>query len=185
MVGLANLITQIYANKAELVTENGMLGLKGPKGLPQFIYDEVHEMKDELLEAITADPAQPDSLGWSSRMALYRHALRHLEYVIGRDGLDIERACEVLCPPSVAAEKLNEALLGGEFKEFRAALKEYIHAALKAGGAQPRIPQAKATPVLLCPHGYNPRACWLCTEPKELGFDAKLLTDKERERICP
>lgn len=124
---IGNLITEIYANGAELLVEGSRIGIKGNP--PQFIYNEVEECKKELLEALTGDPLQGP--GWEARTALYREALRYLDDLIERDELDEEATTRALCRPETA-DRLNEAWLSGDFEEYRAALKNYVRVGLRA-----------------------------------------------------
>jgi hypothetical protein len=119
MVRLANLVTEIYANGAELLVSRGRLGIRGNP--PQFIYNEIEENKDLLLQALTGDPLSGP--GWEVRTVLYRQALRWLDERTPEDLK--EKVTRALCKENVV-EKLNEAWLSGNFEEFRAALKGYI-----------------------------------------------------------
>jgi len=135
MVKLANLVTEIYANGAELLVKDSKVGIKGKP--PQFIYNEVAEPenKQKLLEVLTGDPlAGP---GWEARTALYREALSYLDHLIKRDGLNGERATEALCQLETN-DKLNKVWLDGTFDEFRAALKDYVRTGLMAARGLPR-----------------------------------------------
>lgn len=126
-VKLANLVTAIYANGAELLVDGKRVGIKGNP--PQFIYNEIEESKRELLEALTGDPLSGP--GWEARSALYSQALRYLDDLIERDGLDKEAATRALCREAVA-DKLNKAWLSGDFEEFRRVLKDYVRTGLRA-----------------------------------------------------
>jgi hypothetical protein len=125
VVRLANLVTEIYANGAELIVEGSRLGIKGNP--PQFIYNEVEENKKKLLEALTGDPLLGP--GWEVRTALYKEALRWLDERTPEEARD--RVTAALCRQSTT-EALNTIWIDGTFEEFRAALKEYVRTGLRA-----------------------------------------------------
>src|SRR5215204_2055429 len=115
MVKLANLVTEIYANGAELLVEGSRLGIKGNP--PQRIYNEVEEHKKELLEALRGDPLSGP--GREIREALFREALRWIDR---QAPAEVRKVTKALCHPSTV-EHLNNVWIDGTFDEFRAALK--------------------------------------------------------------
>lgn len=124
-VKLANLITEIYANGAELLVEGSMLGIKGNP--PQRIYNEVEEHKRELLEALTGDPLSGE--GWQIRLALAKQADTWLFEMIPEEAEErVTRALE----RNSTIDPFSEVWANGTFEEFRAALKEYIRTGLMA-----------------------------------------------------
>lgn len=153
MNSFGKLVATIYAAGARLVVVDRSLGIDGD--LPKDLRKEVRRHREELLEAFTGDPlAYP---GYDARNALYQQALSYVDREIlehyGEHEQDQqgvwrvvpcleseaakERATKVLCKESVA-DALNRAWTGGDFEEFRKALKRYVRAGLDA--AEGKIP---------------------------------------------
>ena len=135
---LQAIVTEVYANGGSLVVsaDGKRIGLKAePGGAANRLYREIKENKQKLLEVLTGDPlAGP---GWEARTALFREALRYLDSLIERDGLNGERATKALCQQE-PNDKLNKAWVDGTFDEFRAALKDYVRTGLMAARGLPR-----------------------------------------------
>jgi hypothetical protein len=99
----------------------------------------VRAHKGELLEALVGDPLEGS--GWEARTALYRRALRWLDGEVEKMGPEdparVRAAVDALCRQDVA-EPLNAAWCGGDFGEFRAALREHVKVGLRAARGKAR-----------------------------------------------
>ncbi len=83
--------------------------------------------KEKLLEMLTGDPLC--GAGWEGRSALFKQALLWLDQRTPKEAK--EAVTEALCCLAVA-DQFSEVWCGGSFEEFRAALREYIGAGLRA-----------------------------------------------------
>lgn len=121
----------VYAAGVSLVVLDGRLAVDGE--MPEELRERVRAHKDELLEALVGDPLEGP--GWEARTALYRRALRWLdgevEKMVPRVPARAQAAVDALCREDVA-DPLNAAWCGGDFGEFRAALREYVKVGLRA-----------------------------------------------------
>jgi len=128
---VGTVVSEVYAAGASLVVLDGGLAVDGE--IPNELTERVRAHKDELLEALVGDPLE--GFGWEARTALYRQALRWLDgevEKIGPEGtLRARAAVDALCQRQVA-DRLNRAWCGGDFEEFRAALRTYVKAGLHA-----------------------------------------------------
>jgi hypothetical protein len=126
----------VYAAGARLFVDTyGGLLIDGE--IPPDLKKQVRAHKADLLKMLTGDPLQGP--GWEGRTALYKQALKYLDRIVERKGLDQDAAVEVLCRIYVA-EKLNEGWNSPNFEDFRTALKEYIQVGLDAArGKKPKM----------------------------------------------
>jgi hypothetical protein len=124
-------VCEVYAAGANLIVLDGGLAVDGE--IPNELTERVRAHKDELLEALVGDPLEGH--GWEARAALYRSALQWLDEEIAKMRLEgtpsKQAAIDVLCRHEVA-DPLNAAWCGGDFEEFRAALREYVRVGLHA-----------------------------------------------------
>ena len=131
MKEVGELVSKIYASGARLVVLDGGLALDGE--IPDALKEKVRAHMEELLDALVGDPLEGP--GWEARTALYSQALRWLDRKVqkmGPKGTPSEQAAiDALCHQDVV-EPLNAAWCGGDFEEFRAALREYVRAGLHA-----------------------------------------------------
>ena len=124
---LGALVAGLYSAGARLtVSEDGKrVGVVGDVG--PGIDEALKAIKEELLEMLTGDPLR--GAGWDGRSALHKQARRWLDERTPKEAK--EAVTEALCCPEVV-DQLNKAWCEGSFKEFRAALREYIGAGLRA-----------------------------------------------------
>ncbi len=131
MNGIGAVVCEVYAAGASLVVLDGGLAVDGE--IPNELTERVRAHRDELLEALVGDPLE--GFGWEARTALYRQALRWLdgevEKMAPKDPTRARAAIDALCRQDVA-DPLNAAWCGGDFEEFRAALRMYVRAGLHA-----------------------------------------------------
>jgi hypothetical protein len=124
-------VCEVYAVGANLVVLEDGLAVDGE--IPDELKGKVRAHRDELLEALVGDPLEGH--GWEARAALYRSALQWLDEEIAKMRLEgtlsEQAAIEALCRHDLA-DPLNAAWCGGDFQEFRAALREYVRAGLHA-----------------------------------------------------
>jgi hypothetical protein len=146
MKEVGELVSKIYASGARLVVLDGGLALDGE--IPDALKEKVRAHREELLDALVGDPLEGP--GWEARTALYSQALRWLDRKVQKmapKGTPSEQAAiATLCHQDVV-EPLNAAWCGGDFEEFRAALREYVRAGLHAAkskdqGGNPKRPAA-------------------------------------------
>lgn len=83
--------------------------------------------KEKLLEMLTGDPLS--GAGWEGRSALYKQALLWLDERTPKEAK--EAVTQALCCLEIV-DPLNEVWCDGSFEEFRAALRTYIGAGLRA-----------------------------------------------------
>jgi hypothetical protein len=131
-------VCEVYAVGANLVVLDGGLAVDGE--IPDKLKEKVRAHRDKLLEALMGDPLE--GFGWEARTALYRQALRWLDEEVekmGPKGAPRARAAiDALCQQDVA-DPLNVAWCGGDFEQFRAALRMYVKAGLH--GAKSKDPR--------------------------------------------
>jgi hypothetical protein len=131
-------VCEVYAAGASLVVLDGGLAVDGE--IPNELTERVRAHRDELLEVLVGDPLE--GFGWEARTALYRQALRWLDGEVEKIGpestLRARAAIDALCRQDVA-DPLNAAWLGEDFREFRAALREYVRAGLHAARSKIRV----------------------------------------------
>ncbi len=129
------LVSKVYASGARLIVLDGGLAVDGE--IPAKLKEHVRAHREELLEALVGDPLEGP--GWEARTTLYRNALRWLDEEIEKvefEGALGERAAiDTLCCQEVAGP-LNAAWCGGDFEEFRAALRKYVRAGLHAAKSE-------------------------------------------------
>src|SRR5215218_2508143 len=122
---VGTVVSEVYAAGANLIVLDGGLAVDGE--IPNELTERVRAHKDELLEALVGDPLE--GFGWEARTALYRQALRWLDGEVEKMGPEapamVQAITDALCRQAVA-DPLNAAWCGGDFGEFRAALREYI-----------------------------------------------------------
>jgi hypothetical protein len=83
--------------------------------------------KEKLLEMLTGDPLY--GAGWEGRTALYKQALLWLDERTPKEAK--EAVTQELCCPELV-NQLNDVWCEGTFEEFRAALRMYVGAGLRA-----------------------------------------------------
>lgn len=134
---VGELVSEVYAAGARLVVLDSGLAVDGE--IPDTLKEHIRLHRDELLEALVGDPLE--GFGWEARTALYRQALRWLDAEVeklGSKGTPSEQAAiDTLCRQDVA-DALNAAWCGGDFEEFRAALREYVKVGLHAARSKDR-----------------------------------------------
>jgi hypothetical protein len=124
---LGALVAHLYSAGVHLVVSDdgkrvGVVGDVGP-GMEEAL----KAYKEELLQMLTGDPLR--GAGWEGRSALHKQARRWLDERTPKEAK--EAVTEALCCPEVV-DQLNRAWCEGSFEEFRAALREYIEAGLRA-----------------------------------------------------
>ncbi len=128
---VGEVICNVYAVGAQLVILDGGLGIGGE--IPDELRGKVRALRPELLEALDGDPLHGP--GWEARTALHRQALQWLSEEIEErkpgGALRATAARKVLCREDVT-NRLDTAWCDGGFDEFRAALREYAKAGLRA-----------------------------------------------------
>ena len=131
MKEVGELVSKIYASGARLVVLDGGLALDGE--ISDALKEKVRAHRGELLDALVGDPLEGP--GWEARRALYRQALRWLDAEVEKMGPKVptraRAAIDALCRQDVA-DPLNAVWCGGDFGEFRAALRLYVRAGLDA-----------------------------------------------------
>jgi hypothetical protein len=139
---VGELVSKIYVSGARLVVLDGKLAVHGE--IPDALKEKIHAHREELLEALVGDPLEGP--GWQARTTLYRIALRWLDKEIEKMGLEgtstTQAAIDALCQQDVA-DPLNAAWCGGDFEEFRAALREYVRAGLHAAKSKNQVGNTK------------------------------------------
>jgi hypothetical protein len=142
MKEVAELVSEIYASGARLVVLGGGLALEGE--ISDALKEMVSAHKEELLEALVGDPLE--GLGWEARTALHRRALRWLDGEVEKLGpkypTRARAAVDAMCRQDVA-DPLEAALCGGDFGEFRAALRKYAKVGLRAARGKDRVGKTK------------------------------------------
>ncbi len=137
MSAVSEVVCEVYAAGARLVLLDGGIGVEGE--VPNELKEKIRGRGAELLLALDGDPLQGP--GWEARTALYRRALRWLDRQIVQmesAGTHKERAAtDALCRHD-AADRLNRTWCDGTLDEFRAALREYMRAGLKAAKSRVR-----------------------------------------------
>src|SRR3954463_7636245 len=132
----------VYAAGANLVGLDGGPAVDGK--IPDGLRERVRAHKDELLEALVGDPLE--KAGWEARTALYRRALGWLDGEVEKlgpkDPTRARAAVDAMCRQDVA-DPLNAAWCGGDFGEFRAALREYVKVGLRAARGKDRDGKTK------------------------------------------
>lgn len=135
MSEVGEVICEVYAAGAKLVVLDGGIGIDGE--LPGELKSRVIAHRGELLEAVAGDPLEGP--GWEVRAALYRRALQWLGGEIAKLGpggtFRENAATKALCRQDVT-DRLNGAWCDGSFDEFRAALREYARAGLRAAKSE-------------------------------------------------
>jgi hypothetical protein len=130
-------VCEVYAAGANLVVLDGGLTVHGE--IPDGLREKVRVHREVLLEALVGDPLEGP--GWEARAALHRRALRWLhgevEKLEPKDPARAQAAVDALCREDVA-NPLEAALCGGDFGEFRAALREYVKVGLRAARGKDR-----------------------------------------------
>ena len=130
-------VSEVYAAGANLVVLEGGLAVDGE--IPDRLRERVRAHNGGLLEALAGDPLEGS--GWEARTALFRRALRWLdgevERMVPKDPTRARAAVDALCGQDVA-DALNAAWCGGDFGEFRAALREYARVGLRAARGKDR-----------------------------------------------
>ncbi len=128
-------VCEVYAAGASLVVLDGGLAIDGE--IPDALKEKIRAHRGELLDALVGDPLE--GFGWEARTALYRQALRWLDRELekmGPKGTPSEQtSIDALCRQDVV-DPLNAAWCGGDFGEFRAALRVYVRAGLDAAKAR-------------------------------------------------
>ncbi len=128
---VGEVVCEVYTAGAKLVALDNGIGVDGE--IPGELKGRVRAHRGELLEALVGDPLVGP--GWEARAALYHRALEWL-------GGEIEKlapggtfrenaAAKALCRQDVA-DRLNGAWCDGNFDRFRAALRGYARAGLRA-----------------------------------------------------
>jgi hypothetical protein len=130
-------VCEVYAVGANLVVLDSGLAIDGE--IPDALKEKIRAHRGELLDALVGDPLEGP--GWKARTTLYRQALRWLDGEVekmGSKGTPSEQAAiDTLCRQDVA-DTLNVAWCGGDFGEFRAALREYVRVGLRAAKSKDR-----------------------------------------------
>lgn len=129
-------VGKIYGAGAALYVDTlGKLAVDGK--LPPDTKKYIRDHKDQFRQMLTGDPLQGP--GWEGRTALYRQALKYLDDLVERKGLDNDAAVKALCRVDVN-DRLSTAWSDGSFEDFRRALKEYIQTGLDAArGKKPKM----------------------------------------------
>jgi hypothetical protein len=124
---LGALVASLYSAGVQLIaSEDGKrVGAVGDMG--SGMEEALKANKEKLLELLTGDPLS--GVGWEGRTALYKQALLWLDE--RTPGEAKEAVTQALCCLEVV-DPLNEVWCEGSFEEFRAALREYIGAGLRA-----------------------------------------------------
>jgi hypothetical protein len=124
---LGALVASLYSAGVQLIaSEDGKrVGAVGDMG--SGMEEALKANKEKLLELLTGDPLS--GVGWEGRTALYKQALLWLDERTPSEAK--EAVTQALCCLEVV-DPLNEVWCEGSFEEFRAALREYIGAGLRA-----------------------------------------------------
>jgi hypothetical protein len=124
---LGALVAGLYSAGVHLVvSEDGKrIGVVGDVG--PGMEEALKANKEKLLEMLTGDPLC--GAGWEGRSALYKQALVWLDKKTPEGAT--ESVTAALCRQDVL-DSLNKAWCDGSFEEFRAALRAYIGAGLRA-----------------------------------------------------
>jgi hypothetical protein len=125
---LGALVAGLYSAGVQLaVSEDGkrvgVVGDVGP-GMEEALKANKEKLLDMLL---TGDPLC--GAGWEGRSALYKQALLWLDERTPKEAK--EAVTQALCCLEIV-DPLNEVWCDGSFEEFRAALRTYIGAGLRA-----------------------------------------------------
>jgi hypothetical protein len=125
---LGALVAGLYSAGVQLaVSEDGkrvgVVGDVGP-GMEEALKANKEKLLDMLL---TGDPLS--GAGWEGRSALYKQALLWLDERTPKEAK--EAVTQALCCLEIV-DPLNEVWCDGSFEEFRAALRTYIGAGLRA-----------------------------------------------------
>ncbi len=139
---VGELVSKVYEAGARLVVLDGGLAVDGE--IPDELKEKVRAHRKQLLEALVGDPLEGP--GWEARTTVYRSALQWLDEEIERMGLGstprARVAIDALCHKDVT-DPLNAAWCGGDFEEFRAALREYVRIGLQAAKGKDQVGKTK------------------------------------------
>jgi hypothetical protein len=124
---LGAIVAGLYSAGVQLaLSEDGKrVGVVGDVG--PGMEEALKVNKEKLLEMLTGDPLC--GAGWEGRSALYKQALVWLDEKTPEGAT--ESVTAALCRQDML-DSLNKAWCDGGFEEFRAALRAYIGAGLRA-----------------------------------------------------
>jgi hypothetical protein len=124
---LGALVAGLYPAGVQLVVSGDGKRVGAVGDMESGMEEALKANKEKLLEMLTGDPLC--GAGWEGRSALYKQALLWLDERTPSEAK--EAVTQALCCLEVV-DPLNEVWCEGSFEEFRAALREYIGAGLRA-----------------------------------------------------
>jgi hypothetical protein len=129
---VADLMSKVYAAGGRFaVSKDGTrLGVGGDK-VPPDLRLEVLQAKDDIIDVLTQDPLDGDSIGWGVRSCFYRKLLAYVDSQVEGDPEKKKMTDKALFNSDYLAD-LSKLTLNATFNEYRGELLRLMRRVLEA-----------------------------------------------------